>query len=71
MIGPGKYDDLCTYVREKAKVVPLGIAIVIVIGGEKGNGFAMQGPPTATLDLPDILENIAEQIRNDQTRMPT
>lgn len=36
-LGPGKYDDLCTYVREKAKAEG---AIVIVYGGERGQGFS-------------------------------
>ena len=58
--GPGKYDDLCTYVRTKAKAAG---AIVVVIDGTHGNGFSCQGDLTTVVRLPDILESIAAQIR--------
>lgn len=60
--GPGKYDDLCTKVRDEANA--LG-AIIIVINGEKGSGFSVQADLHTTLELPDLLENIAKQIRAD------
>lgn len=60
MIGPGKYDDLCTTVRKKAKARG---AIVIVLGGNKGNGFSCQADLASTLMLPDLLETLAKQIR--------
>lgn len=59
-IGPGKYDDLCTMVRDRAKADG---AVVIVIGGERGTGFSCQLDLAMTLHLPDILESIAAQIR--------
>jgi hypothetical protein len=59
-IGPGKYDDLCTMVREKAEAEG---AIVIVFGGKRGSGFSCQADLEATLRLPDILESVAKQIR--------
>jgi hypothetical protein len=37
--GPGKYDDLCSYVLEQAEA---SAAIVIVSNGNKGHGFAQQ-----------------------------
>lgn len=40
--GPGKYDDLCTLVREKAKA--RGV-LVAIIDGEYGQGFSVQGEP--------------------------
>lgn len=61
-IGPGKYDDLATEVREKARAEGV---IVIVFGGNHGNGFSCQADLETTLKLPDILENIARQIRRD------
>lgn len=62
MIGPGKYDDLCTLVRERAKAAGV---IVIVLGGERGPGFSCQADLASTLVLPDMLELIASQIRAD------
>jgi len=61
-IGPGKYDDLCTMVRERAKADG---AIVIIINGERGVGFSCQGDVRAMSVLPEMLESIARQIRSD------
>jgi len=66
-LGPGKYDDLCTYVREQAGASG---AIVIVVGGKRGNGFAAQGDLATTLALPDMLEHIAAQMRGDMANQP-
>lgn len=38
-LGPGKYDDVCTYVREETEA---SAAIVIVVGGKHGPGFSVQ-----------------------------
>jgi hypothetical protein len=64
-LGPGKYDDLCTLVREHAGMKPddVGGAVVIVIGGNRGNGFAVQADFITTLKLPDLLEQVAKEIR--------
>lgn len=60
MLGPGKYDDLCTMVRESAAA---RAAIVIIIDGDKGHGFSMQAPLGVTLAVADVLEQVARQIR--------
>lgn len=59
-LGPGKYDELCTYVRLQASAAG---AIVIVFGGDKGTGFSMQAEPALTLTVPAILERVAREIR--------
>ena len=59
-IGPGRYDKLCTLVRERAKATG---AVVIVFGGERGDGFSMQAPMDITLDIATVLETMARQIR--------
>lgn len=62
--GPGKYDDLCTLVREGATADG---AIVIVIGGARGNGFSVQlVHPDMVRALPDLLRAVADQIEDDQ-----
>lgn len=38
-LGPGKYDDLCTYVREQAGAV---FTLVAIFGGKRGDGFSVQ-----------------------------
>jgi hypothetical protein len=68
-LGPGKYDDLCTYVREQVGIGDEGTSggvMLIVLGGNKGNGFACQADLRTTLLLPDLLEDIARQIRRDK-----
>jgi hypothetical protein len=59
-LGPGKYDDLCTFVREQTRAEA---AFVIIINGKKGSGFSCQADIHALLKLPELLENIAKQIR--------
>lgn len=58
-MGPGKYDDLCTYVREQSGGQG---AIVIVIGGKRGNGFACQTDLATLQSLPEILRHMADEI---------
>ena len=61
MLGPGKYDDLCGYVREKAEAIG---AIVIIFQGKDGHGFSCQLPAEAISGIPDILRQIAKQIED-------
>lgn len=56
-LGVGKYDDLCTYVRETAKAKG---AAVIVIEGEKGMGFSVQMPLNHLERLPAVLRKMAD-----------
>jgi hypothetical protein len=65
-IGPGKYDDVCTLARQAAGCDETGGAVVlIVIGGRHGNGFSMQSDLDTLNMLPDLLEQMAKQIRSD------
>jgi len=63
-LGPGKYDDLCTYVRERTG----GSVLLMVLGGNQGEGFACQADFAALLALPDLLEHVAGQIRRDMNQ---
>lgn len=61
--GPGKYDDLCREVLEKSKA---GCAIVIVLDGERGNGFSVTSlSPDYVDSLPRMLEWMSRVIRQD------
>ena len=62
MLGPGRYDDLCTHVREQAEAEG---AIVILINGKHGPGFSCQGTLLALLQLPRVLREVADQIEQD------
>lgn len=59
MLGPGKYDDLCTYVRTHAQAKG---ALLLVIAGNKGGGFSCQADLETTLKLPGILRLLASQL---------
>lgn len=59
-IGPGKYDDECTMLRESTEAQGV---IVIVIGGKLGSGFSVQADRHTTLLLPHMLEYMAAEIR--------
>jgi len=61
-IGPGKYDDICTTVRERTNAQAVAL---IVLDGDKGNGFSVQSSAAVLKILPDILESMARQIRSD------
>jgi hypothetical protein len=61
-IGPGKYDDLCTVVRETAKAQAV---IIMVFDGDKGSGFSIQGPLEFSTTLPRVLREMANQIDKD------
>jgi hypothetical protein len=58
--GPGKYDTLATHVRVEAQA---RAAIVIVIGGNLGDGFSVQcRGEDITQALPSILRRVADDI---------
>jgi hypothetical protein len=62
VVGPGKYDAECTFVRMQTKARG---TIVIIVDGDRGNGFSCQGDPLLMAALPDMLETIARQIRDN------
>ena len=62
MIGPGKYDDEVTRVQTRTQATGV---ILIVIGGNRGEGFSCQATLETTLKLPTMLRTIADQIEAD------
>jgi len=62
MIGPGKYDQLCTEAREKAKAHG---ALLIIIEGAIGWGFACQCSPEILARVPAMLRYLAADIERD------
>lgn len=64
-LGPGKYDDMVSLVRQQIGMTDSGGVALIVIGGERGPGFSIQADLQTTLLLPDLLETMAKQIRKD------
>jgi fibronectin type 3 domain-containing protein len=63
MFGPGKYDEITTYVREKTKAK---IAVVVIVDGNQGNGFSVQAVDLTGFDLlSNILRQVADQLDAD------
>lgn len=65
-LGPGKYDHICTQARERAKAVS---ALVILFGGEHGDGFSIQATADLMRALPSILRMLANDIERDQLEL--
>ena len=65
-IGPGPYDELCTAAREGAKAKGV---VLIVVEGEHGSGFCVQGPLEVHEALPDKLEVVAHEIRSNADKL--
>lgn len=69
MIGPGKYDDACTAARVVANAE---VAIVMILNGDKGSGFSIQGELGTRLTLEQVagfLETIAAEMRRDAKQL--
>jgi len=62
MTGPGKYDDICSEVRQRTKA--RGV-ILIVIEGTYGAGFSAQLPTDQIQEIPSVLIGLAQQIARD------
>jgi hypothetical protein len=61
MIGPGKYDQYATLVREATNAQGV---VVIVFEGDQGNGFSVQATsPSFGLRLAGILELVVAELR--------
>lgn len=62
--GPGSYDDAVTHIREKHKA---STVIVIVMGGDRGEGFDIQSiDPQMPLKIPHLLRGMAAMIEEQQ-----
>jgi hypothetical protein len=62
MMGPGKYNDICTVVR----LATSAECVVVIVGnGNQGSGFAMQAQPTWNQNIVEVLRSVASQIEED------
>jgi hypothetical protein len=65
--GPGKYDELATYVREKAEAT---CVVVVILGGNKGVGFEQQ-IRASPAEFPQMLDQCARALRQVADAMQT
>lgn len=62
MFGPGKYDDLCTEIRERTGSTAV---VLLIADGNKGPGFSVQATFEMLLTLPNALDELSNSIRAD------
>ncbi len=60
--GAGKYDEACTVARVMARAEG---ALLIIIDGDKGEGFSAQIPPRYIERIPQLLRTVADSIEAD------
>jgi hypothetical protein len=62
MLGPGRYNDLSVelFYKTKAKLL-----ILMVGGGNRGDGFEVQTTPEDVPRLPGMLRHLADLIEAD------
>jgi hypothetical protein len=65
MMGGGKYGPVVERVREELEASAVAL---IVFQGKHGHGFSVVGFPGFEENLPEILEDMAGQIRADRER---
>jgi hypothetical protein len=63
--GPGKYDKALS---KAIKFAGANQGILIIIDGKDGGGFSVQAELDVVKRIPDMLENLAKQIRADNQR---
>ena len=68
MMGPGKHDDLLTEVRKKLGIGDVGGVMLIVLAPGDKSGFSCQADYRTTMAMPEILESVAQQIREDREK---
>jgi len=68
-MGPGKYDDLATAAMAAARAE---FAAVIIIGGDKGNGFSvsMLDDPQLAGIVPNVLRQMADEMERSTRSWP-
>jgi len=63
MIGPGRYDDITTRLRE---LTDADGVVLIVLNGYKGSGFSVQVPePQDGFQLATVLRAVADEVTKD------
>lgn len=61
----GKYNALCELVH---RATDARMCIVMVVGGNQGNGFAVTVPPDEITRIPDLLRRMADLVQATQHR---
>ena len=59
-LGPGVYDEICSFAREAANAQ---VAIVLILGGNLGNGLSVQTlGEVSTVKIAALLHEVAHQM---------
>jgi hypothetical protein len=72
MMGPGKHDSLLTEIRERLGIGEVGGVMLIVLHPMPAlSGFSCQADYRTTMSMPEIMESVAQQIREDREKGTT
>jgi hypothetical protein len=66
MIGPGKYDTEASEVMEATRAAGI---VLLIVGGDRGEGFSVQGPLSLLVALPGMLREVADAVEADVSTM--
>jgi len=61
-VGKGRYDEICEAVREETGAFG---AILLIMDGDRGNGFSVQVPPEVLGRVPELLQHLADAIQEE------
>lgn len=64
--GPGRYDVICTALREELRAEGV---VLLIAGSPAGSGFSVQGTPAFMVKLPQLLRDAADEAQRDLQRM--
>lgn len=60
-VGPGKYDDWVTKIREETQA---RCVVLMVVDGNKGTSFCVQSHEDISIALPELLRDTASSIES-------
>lgn len=66
-MGGGKYEKALAIAARRAHATS---AVLIILDGKRGPGFSIQATLEQLAALPEILEEVAQQIRADRANVP-
>jgi len=66
MLGESRYDAECKELFERLKADGV---VLIILGGDKGNGCVSSVKPEVSMMLPDLLRGLAKHMEKDLTLM--
>lgn len=65
MLGPGKYADLCSEIKDR---VCAEVVVLIILSGDKGDSVSMDPPLEYSINTPKVLRELAAKLEIELER---